>query len=195
MNRGGRYTAEEQSPSMKQTQLGCKDGNYDLYRLEVYNSTPVHYGKLGGRVLAVLVSALLTTMGVLPHTGVFFMLWYQELTLVYVLVSGPLHFHHKVFFITPRWWTFPSLLNVGGKCKIIELVPFLLANIFACLEPDLLQSGANSKISRLRNLLGSYFVADRLPYFPQMPTTTFKHEWYLFYPNFFYYLNMAIRKK
>lgn len=93
--------------------------------------------KLWGRVLAVLVSALLTTTGVLPHTGVFFMLWYQVLTLVYVLVSGPLHFHHKVFFITTRWWTFASLLNVGGNCKTIELVPFLLANIFACLEPDL----------------------------------------------------------
>lgn len=122
------------------------------------------------------------------------MLWYQELTLVYVLVSGPLHFYHKVFFFTTRWWTLLSLLNVGGKCNIIELVPFLLTNKFACLEPDLSQSGANSKISHLRNLLGSYFVADRLPYFPQMPTTIFKHEWYHFYPNFFYYLNMGIRK-
>lgn len=142
--RGGRYTAEKQSPSMKQTQLGWKDGNYDLYRVEVYNSTPIRYVKLWGRVLAVLVSALLTTTGVLPHTGVFFTLWYQVLTLVYV-VSGPLHFHHQVFFLTTRWWTCPSLLNVGGKHKTTELVPFLLANISACSEPDLLQSGANSK--------------------------------------------------
>lgn len=102
MSRGGTVHSRGTVAKYEQTQLGWKDGNCDLYRLEVYNSTPVRYRKLGGRVLAVLVSALLTTMGVLPHTGVFFMLWYQELTLVYVLVSGPLHFHHKVFFITPR---------------------------------------------------------------------------------------------
>lgn len=103
------------------------------------------------------------------------MVWYQELTLVHDLVYFFL-VHSTSITKCSFNDALHSLLRVDGKCNIMELVPFLLASKLACLESNLSQNGANSKILCLRNLLGSCFEADGLPYFPEMPTTTFKHK-------------------
>lgn len=141
--------------------------------------------KLWGRVLPILSPAFLTTTGHSPAQVSFSRHGPRNRLLFMFLVlffSAPLHFPHQVFFTT-QWCVLLYLLKVGGKCNIIELVLFLLANKLACLEPNLSQSGAYSKLSRVRNRFRE-LCCDRQHPFPQMPTTTFKYEWYHVYPNF-----------
>lgn len=177
--------SRKKSPKYETNKVGLK--RWRLWHLKAKMSTKHTYPicKLWGRVLPILSPAFLTTTGHSPaqvsfsRHGTRNRLLFMFLDLFF---SAPLHFPHQVFFTT-QWCVLLYLLKVGGKCNIIELVLFLLANKLACLEPNLSQSGAYSKLSRVRNRFRE-LCCDRQHPFPQMPTTTFKYEWYHVYPNF-----------
>lgn len=122
--------------------------------------------KLWGRVLPIRLSAFLTTTGHSPAQVSFSRCSIRNRLLFMFLVlfffSAPLCFPYKVFFT--QWCVLLYLLKVGGKCSIIELVLFLLANKSACLEPNLSQSGAYSKISRLRHRFRELFCDRQHPF-------------------------------
>lgn len=166
--------SRKKSPKYETNKVGLK--RWRLWHLKAKMSTKHTYllCKLWGRVLPILASAFLTTLGTslhrcLSHTVVPGTVFY-----LCSFFFCPLLFHHKVFFTT-QWCVLLYLLKVGSKRNIIELVLLLLANKLASLEPNLSQSGANSKISCPRNYFGELFC-DRQHPFPQIPTTTFKYE-------------------
>lgn len=184
--------SRKKSPKYETNKVGRK--RWRLWHLKAKMSTKhtCPLCKLWGRVLPILLSAFLTTTGHSPAQVSFPRCGARNRLLFMFLVlfcSAPLHFPHKVFFTT-QCCVLLYLLKVGGKWNIIELVLFLLANKLACLEPNLSQSGAYSKLSRLRNRFWE-LCCDRQHPFPQMPTTTFKYEWYHFYPQLLYF-NMGI---
>lgn len=119
--------SRKNSPKYETNKGGLK--RWRLWHLKAKMSTKHNYllCKLWGRVLPILLSAFLTTVGPSLHR-----------CLSHSTVPGtdscvcsgfsfcPLHFHHKVFFAT-QWCVLLYLLKVGGKCNIIRLVLFLLA--------------------------------------------------------------------
>lgn len=186
--------SRKKSPKYETNKVGLK--RWRLWHFKAKMSTKHTYPlcKLWGRVLPILSSAFLTTSGPSPAQVSFSRRGTRNrlLFMFLVLFFAPLHFSHQVFFTT-QWCVLLYLLKVGGKCNIIELVPFLLANKLVCLEPNLSQSGAYPKLSRLRNRFRELCCDGQHP-FPQLPATTFKYECYHFYPQLLYF-NMGIRKK
>lgn len=183
--------SRKKSPKYETNRVGLK--RWRLWHLKAKMSTKHTYRlcELWGRVLPILLSAFLTTTGHSPAQVSFSRCRTRNrllfMFLVLFLFSAPLRCPHKVFFTT-QWCVLLYLLKVGGKWNIIELVLFLLANKSACLEPNLSQSGAYSKISRLRHRFWKLFC-DRQHPFPSNanyhiqiwaisflpPTSLFKH--------------------
>lgn len=159
--------SRKKSPKYETNRVGLK--RWRLWHLKAKMSTKHTYRlcELWGRVLPILLSAFLTTTGHSPAQVSFSRCrtrnWLLFMFLVLFLFSAPLRCPHKVSFTT-QWCVLLYLLKVGGKWNIIELVLFLLANKSACLEPNLSQSGAYSKISRLRHRFRELFCDRQHPF-------------------------------